>query len=317
VIRVLPLATTVGDYGIDVEGFAESPGREAKGEAQVMSDGAFEAMGSRLVRGRWFVESDTLASVPVAVVNETMARTYWTDPAAVVGSRIRLGSATARPWVTVVGIVADERHHGVTGIVKEKFFIPHNQWPIATNGGDPVRSVFVVARTTGDPMSVAGPIRHEIRQLDEKLPIASVRTMNEVVAAALATPRLTGFLLGAFAAIALMLAAVGIYGVLAYLVSQRTQEIGIRLAIGADRSQVLAMVMRQGLSLAAVGIVVGLIGAFALTRLLEGLLYGVRPTDPLTFVAVTGAVLILALTASFLPARRATRVSPVIALGPK
>ena len=315
VVRALPLATAIGDYGVDIEGFEESPGREAKGHAQVVSHGAFDAMGARLVRGRWFNESDTMASVPVAVVNETMARTYWTDPSSVVGGRIRLGSALARPWATVVGVVADERHDGVTGIVKEKFFIPHIQWPVATAGGDPIRSVFVVARTTGDPLSVAGAVRHEIRQMDASLPVASVRSMNDVVAAALATPRLTGFLLGVFGAIALALAAVGIYGVLAYLVSQRTQEIGIRLAIGADRSQVLGMVLRQGLSLAAVGIVVGLIGAFALTRLMQSLLYGVRPNDPITFVAVAAALLLIALAASFLPARRATRVSPTIALG--
>ena len=314
IVRALPLATTVGDYFIDVDGFEESPGREAKGDLQVVSHGAFEAMGTRLVRGRWFTEADTMASVPVAVVNETMARTYWTDPAAVVGGRIRLGSATERPWATVVGIVADERHNGVTGIIKEKFFIPHIQWPVATHGGDPIRSVFVVARTAGDPLSVAGAVRGEIRQMDASLPVANVRSMNDVVAAALATPRLTGFLLGAFAAIALALAAVGIYGVLAYLVSQRTQEIGIRLALGADRSQVLGMVLRQGLSLAAVGIVVGLIGAFALTRLMQGLLYEVRPNDPITFVAVAAALLLVALVASFLPARRATRVSPMIAL---
>jgi ABC-type antimicrobial peptide transport system permease subunit len=134
------------------------------------------------------------------------------------------------------------------------------------------------------------------------------------VATALATPRLTGFLLGVFAAIALALAGVGIYGVLAYLVSQRTQEIGIRLALGADRSQVLAMVLRQGLSLAAVGTVVGLIGAFALTRLIRSLLYEVRPDDPLTFAAVATALLLVALTASFLPARRASRLPPTIAL---
>jgi ABC-type antimicrobial peptide transport system permease subunit len=202
----------------------------------------------------------------------------------------------------------------VTGIIKEKFFIPHNQWPVATSGGDPIRSVFVVARTTGDPMSVTEAIRHEIRQMDPSLPVAKVRLMNDVVAASLATPRLTGFLLGAFAAVALALAAVGIYGVLAYLVSQRTQEIGIRLAIGADRSQVLGMVLRQGLSLAAVGIGVGLIGAFALTRLMQSLLYEVSPNDPVTFVAVAAAVLVVGLAASFLPARRATRVSPTIAM---
>ena len=314
IVRALPLATTVGDYFIDVEGFEESPGREAKGDLQVVSHGAFAAMGTRLVRGRWFTEADTMASVPVAVVNETMARTYWTDPAAVLGGRIRLGSAAARPWATVVGIVADERHAGVTEIIKEKFFIPHIQWPVATNGGDPIRSVFVVARTTGDPLSVAGAVRDEIRRLDASVPVANVRSMTEVVAASLATPRLTGFLLGAFAAIALALAAVGLYGVLAYLVSQRTQEIGIRLAIGADRSQVLGMVLRQGLTLAAVGIVAGVFGALMLTRLMQSLLYEVRPNDPITFVTVVVALLLVALMASLVPARRATRVSPTIAL---
>jgi predicted permease len=315
VVRSLPLAATTVDYAIDVDGFAESPGREAKGDLQVMSDGAFEAMGSRLVRGRWFTASDTLASVPVAVVNETMARTYWRDAAAAIGGRIRLGSTPARPWVTVVGIVADERHTGLTGIIREKFFIPNGQWPLATSGGDPIRSVFVVARTTGDPLSMAGAIRHEIGQMDARLPVANVRSMNDVVAAALATPRLTGFLLGVFAAVALTLAAVGIYGVVAFLVSQRTREIGIRLALGADRSQVLGMVLRQGLSLAAVGIGLGLIGAFALTRLMQSLLYGVRPHDPITFVVVAAVVLVIALAASFMPARRATRVPPVTALG--
>ena len=149
-------------------------------------------------------------------------------------------------------------------------------------------------------------------QSDASLP--SPRAVDARWLPRFATPRLTGFLLGVFAAIALALAAVGIYGVLAYLVSQRTQEIGIRVALGADRSQVLGMVLRQGLSLAAAGIVAGLFGAFALTRLMGSLLYEVRPNDPMTFVAVAAALLLIALLASFLPARRATRVSPMIAL---
>ncbi len=314
IVRALPLATAVGDFAIDVEGFEESPGREAQGDLQVVSHGAFPAMQTRLVRGRWFAPSDTTVSVPVAVVNETMARTYWTDPAAVIGGRIRVGGPTTRPWVTVVGVVADERHNSVTGMVNEKFFIPHVQWPVVTSGGDPIRSVFVVARTAGDPLSVAGAIRSEIRHMDATLPIANVRSMNDVVATALATPRLTGFLLSAFAAIALALAAVGIYGLLAFVVSQRTREIGIRLAIGADRSQVLGMVLRHGLLLTAVGIGAGLLGAYALTRLMESLLYEVRPNDPITFAAVAAALLFIALLASFLPARRATRVSPITAL---
>jgi putative ABC transport system permease protein len=312
VMRVLPLATTIGDFGIDVDGYEESPGRNAKGDWQIVSNGAFEAMGSRLVRGRWFTETDTSSSVPVAVINETMARTYWNDPSTVVGGRIRIGNMR-NPWATVIGIVADERHNGVTGVVKEKFFIPHSQWHVAT-GGNLVRSVFVVARTTGDPMRVAGAVRAEVREMDPTLPVANVRSMSEVVAASLATPRLTGFLLGAFAGIALMLAAVGIYGVLAYLVSQRTQEIGVRLAIGADRSQVLRMVLGQGMTLAIGGIVIGIAAAFLLTRLMQSLLYQVRPADPVTFVAVPVILLVVSLVASYLPALRATKVSPLIAL---
>ena len=312
VVRVLPLATTIGDYGLDVDGYVEGPGRNAKGDWQIVSDGAFEAMGSRLVRGRWFTAADTIASAPVAVINETMARTYWTEGQDVVGGRIRVGNMN-NPWLTVVGIVADERHNGVTGIVKEKFFVPHSQWHIAT-GGNLIRSAFVVARTTGDPMSVASAARNVVRQMDPTLPVANVRPMDAVVAAALATPRLTGLLLGAFAAIALALAAVGIYGVLAYLVSQRTQEIGIRLAIGADRSEVLRMILRQGLTLAVGGVVVGVVAAFLLTRLMQSLLYEVQPADPVTFVTVPALLLLVSLIASYLPALRATRVSPLIAL---
>ncbi|MBY0495085.1 MAG: ABC transporter permease [Cyanobacteria bacterium] len=313
IMRALPLATTVADFAIDVEGFEESPGREAQGDLQVVSHGAFAAMQTRLVRGRFFTPADTAATMLVAVVNETMARTYWADPAAAIGGRIRVGPAP-RPWVTVVGVAADERHDSVTGVVDEKFFVPNPQWEVIANGGDPIRSVFLVARTAGEPLSVAAAIRGEVRQMDASLPVSNMRTMNEVVATALATPRLTGFLLSAFAAIALALAAVGIYGVLAYVVSQRTQEIGIRLAIGADRSQVLRMVLRQGLLLAGIGVVAGLIGAYALTRLMASLLYDVRPNDPLTFAGVAAALLLIALAASFLPARRATRVSLTTAL---
>jgi predicted permease len=312
VVRILPLATTIGDYGLDVDGFEETPERNAKGDWQIVSDGAFEAMGMRLVRGRWFTEADTRMTVPVAVINETMARTYWADGNAV-GGRIALGNNMSNPWVTVVGIVADERHNGVTGIVKEKFYIPHSQWHIAT-GGNLIRSVFVVVRTTGEPVSVAGAVRSVVRQLDPTLPVANVRSMREVVGTALATPRLTGFLLGAFAAIALALAAVGIYGVLAYLVSQRTQEIGIRLAIGAGRSQVLKMIMQQGMTLAVGGIAVGLTAAWLLTRLMQSLLYEVQPSDPVTFVAVPAVLFVVSLVASYLPAWRATKVSPLIAL---
>ncbi len=311
-VRVLPLATSIGDYGLDVEGFEEAPGRNAKGDWQVASDGAFEALGTRLVRGRWFTASDSTDAPLVAVVNETLARTYWTDPNTVVGGHIKVGSSK-NPWATVVGIVADERHNGVTGIVKEKFYIPVSQWHVA-NGGFLARGAFVVVRTAGDPMRLATSVREAVRSIDPNLPVANVRPMTEVVAASLATSRLTGFLLGTFAAIALILAAVGIYGVLSYLVVRRTHEIGIRLAIGADRAQVVRLVLSQGLGLAVAGILIGVPVAFALTRVMESVLYQVRPSDPLTFVVVPTVLMIVALAAAGLPAFRATRVSPLIAL---
>ena len=311
-VRVLPLATTIGDFGLDVEGFEERPGANAKGDWQIATDGSFEAMGSRLMRGRWFTAADTSGSQPVAVINETMARTYWKNPEDAVGGRIRVGSMR-NPWAVVIGMVADERHNGVTGIVKEKFYVPHSQWHVAT-GGNLIRGGFLVVRTAGDPMALAGAVRSEVRSLDPNIPVANIRPMTEVVAASLATPRLTGFLMGTFAAIALTLAAVGIYGVLSYLVARRTHEIGIRLAVGADRSQVLAMVLKQGLTLAGAGIAVGMIAAFLLTRLMQSLLYQVGPSDPITFSVVTVALIAVSLLASALPAYRATRVSPLVAL---
>jgi putative ABC transport system permease protein len=163
-------------------------------------------------------------------------------------------------------------------------------------------------------MRLVGPVRHEVRQLDPQLPVANVRPMSDVVGAALATPRLTGFLLGTFAAIALALAAVGIYGVLAYLVSQRTQEIGIRLAVGAGRGQVVRMILRQGVTLGAIGVAVGLMTAFVLTRLMSSLLYDVRPSDPFTFVGVSVLLIVVSVLASGLPALRAARVSPLVAM---
>jgi predicted permease len=314
VVRVLPLATTIGDYGLDIEGYEESPGRNAKGDWQIVSDGAFEAMGMRLVRGRWFTAADTEGTQPIAVVNETMARLYWKDGQAV-GGRLRVGGGpdSKRPWATVVGIVADERHNGVTGLVKEKFYIPHSQWHVVTEG-NLIRNTFVVVRTAGDPMLLAGQVRSAIRAVDAAVPVANLRPMREVVSAALATPRLTGFLLGSFAVVALLLAAVGLYGVLAYLVSRRTHEIGIRLAVGAGRWDVVRMVIRQGLWLAVIGLLAGTVAAAGLSRLIRGLLYDVSPADPSTYVAVTVVLLAVAAAASAIPALRAARVDPLVAL---
>ncbi len=313
IVRSLPLATSIGDRGLDVEGYVPAPGRNSKGDWQIASDGAFEAMGTRLLRGRWFTPADRSDSQLVAVVNETLARTYWRDPGAVVGGRVRLRATPDRPWAVVVGVVADERHNGVTDAVKEKFYVPHSQWHLASSGSL-VRNAFVVVRTASDQRSLAAPLRQLARELDPDLPVATPRPMTDIVATSLAAPRLTGFLLGAFAAIALTLAGVGIYGVLAYFVSRRTRELGIRMALGSDRAAVVRLVVRQGLALAGVGVLCGVVAAFGLTRLMQSLLYQVGPADPLTFVLVPLVLAAVALLACALPGIKAARLNPLVAL---
>jgi len=311
-VRSLPLAATIGDWGLDIEGRPMSGPSEPKGDWQVATDGAFEALGERLRRGRFFASSDTSDGLQVAIVNETMARTYWPglDP---IGRRIRMGrGATTRPWVTVVGVVADERHNGITGAIKGKFYRPQSQFHLST--GNAVRGMTLVVRGTGDVTLLAGPLRALLREMDPSLPLASVRTMDEVVNASMATPRATGGVLLLFALLALTLAAIGIYGVLTYLVSERTREIGVRVAVGATASQIIRMVLGHGLGLALAGLGCGLVLAGVLSRFMVGLLHDVRPLDPLTFVLVPLLLFVVAAAAGYLPARRATRVDPVVAL---
>ena len=311
-IRMLPLAAEIGDWGLEIEGYVPPPGSHAKGDWQVASDGAFEALGERLVRGRTLAASDTADAQPVVLVNETLARTYWPgeDP---IGRRLRMGAQSPRAWMTVVGLVRDERHNGVTAAVKEKFYVPYAQFPNARQG-DAARGMTIVVRAAGDPMALVGPIRAEVRRLDPSMPVANARLMTDVVDASLATPRLTGALLSIFAGLALLLAGVGVAGVLSYLVSRRRREIGIRLALGASRVNVLGLVVRRGVAYAGVGIGIGAVAALFLSRALEGLLYGVAPRDPATFAAVIGLLFAIAALASAIPALRASRVDPLEAL---
>ena len=310
-VRSLPLANTIGDWGLDVEGDVETPGNNAKGDWQVSTDGAFEALGERLIAGRSFTAADRADSAQVAIVNEKMASLYWKDGNPI-GRRIRMGSNGERPWVTVVGIVADLQHNGLGSMVKEKFYRPHAQFAQST--GFAIRNMTLVVKTPGDPMTLIGAIRHEIAALDSSLPVAAIRPMTDVVDSAGSAPRFTGWLLGLFAALALTLAAIGIYGVLAYLVSQRTREIGIRMAVGAAPSSVLRLIVGRGLRLALQGVVIGLVAAFIGARLMVALLYQVQPRDPLTFVAVPLVLSLVAMLASVIPAVRAMRVDPIHAL---
>jgi putative ABC transport system permease protein len=310
-IRSLPLASTIGDFGLRVDGYTPPPGTNAKGDWEIATDGYLEAMGERVTRGRGITSADVSDSMPVALINEEMARRYWSGRDAI-GGRLTIGGGPQRPWVTVVGIVADVRHNGITAPVKEKFYVPHTQWHKSV--GNPIRGMTLVVKATADPLALAAPIRQEIRALDPALPVADVKTMTAVVGATMSAPRFTGILLGIFAALALALSAIGIYGVLSYVVSRRTREIGIRLAVGADRTQVLGLVLRNGLLLSVGGIAIGVIAAAAVTRLMRSLLHGVTPGDPLTFVTVGVGLTLVALVASLIPAWRATRVDPVVAL---
>ncbi len=295
-----------------VDGYVPPPGTGAKGDWQIVTDGYFDAIGERVVRGRGILPGDTSDSQLVALVNEELARKYFSgrDP---IGGRMRIGGGNPnRPFVTIVGIVADVRHNGLTDVVKEKFYVPHTQWHKSI--GNSIRSMSLVVKTAGDPTVLTGPIRSEIRTLDPSLPVANVRTMDEIVGATTSSQRFTGFLLATFAAMALLLSAIGIYGVLSYLVSRRTREIGIRLAIGAGRAQVVRLVLSSGLLLAFTGVIAGLAVAFGVTHFMRTLLHEVEPTDPLTFASVGIALSLVAVIASLVPAWRATRVDPVIAL---
>jgi putative ABC transport system permease protein len=310
-VRSLPLGATIGDWGLDVEGYVARPGDNAKGDWQVVTPGALDALGERVIQGRGFTDADRTDAPQVALVNETMAGRYWADGKPV-GRRIRMGSDGERPWVTVVGIVRDVRHNGLTAAVKEKFYRPHAQFHAST--GFAPRAMTLVVKTEGDPLALAKPVRRVVAELDPNVPVSAVRPMTAVVGNTMAPSSFTGLLLGLFAALALVLAAIGIYGLLSYLVSQRTREIGIRLAIGASQRDVLALVMRTGLVLAACGLGVGLVLALGAARLMHALLYGVEPVDVVTLVAVPAILFVVVLTASYIPAARAARVSPLLAL---
>ena len=278
----------------------------------------FRAMGIALVRGRAFTPHDDAAAAPVAIVEEALARKFFAaaDP---IGKRIAFEftgghSAAARPvWREVVGVVRHVRHYG---LVREpdnlEVYVPLEQLPIWFRDRRPTMTLFV--RTPLEPQQLAASIRRAVSTVDPQIPVFSVLTMNEYVGRAIEQPRLNMALLGSFGALALALASVGIYGVLSYLVGRRTQEIGIRLALGATRADVLRLIVGHGMALAAAGIAIGLFGAWAIARLLGALLYGVSPHDPATFAAIAALVAAVAFAASYLPGRRAARVDPMLAL---
>ena len=270
---------------------------------RVISHDYLKTMGVPLLKGRLFNEQDAADAKGRVVINDTMARRYWPDEDPI-GKHIQIHWDNLED--EVIGVVGDVKHAGLDGEIR-----PMTYWPYARN---PYGSMTIAVRTAGAGQGVVNAIGAVIRQMDPDLAVANVRTMDEVVANSVAQRRLTMLLLTIFAGAALLLAAVGIYGVIAYSVTQRTQEIGIRMALGAQRGDVLRMIVGQAMTLTAAGIVIGAIGAFLLTRVMTGLLFNVKPGDPLTFVAVAVVLALVAASASYIPGRRATRVDPVIAL---
>jgi putative ABC transport system permease protein len=275
-----------------------------------VSPNYFETMGIRLLQGRWFTNTDTAYSAPVVVINETLARRIWPneDP---IGKRIKFGlpedqDEEDKPWREVIGVVNDVKMNGVDRPTTMQTYLPFSQMPGA--------SVGLVVRAERDPAALAPAVEQEIHAIDKDLPVFSIWTMDQLLGNSIAQRRLTLVLLASFAALALLLAAVGIYGVISYAVRQRTHEFGIRLALGARARDVLALILKQGLKLTLIGIGLGLLAAYALTRLLESLLFGVRPTDALTFGVIVVVLLGVALLACWIPARRATKVDPLVAL---
>jgi putative ABC transport system permease protein len=303
----LPLEWKGGANNFVIEGRAAEPEITYNANHRQVSTGYLQAMGIPLRRGRYLDATDRSPSMPVALVNETMAHQYWPHEE-VLGRRFRVGASLT--WRTVVGVVGDVRQMGLDAPVKAEMYLPHEQ--VAEQPWFAPRDLIV--RTSADPMPLAPAIKREIRAVDPAQPVALVRTLGEVLDEDVAERRLGTSLLLAFAAAALILASGGIYGVLASLVTEATSEIGVRVAVGATRRQVVGLIVGQGMRLTLAGIALGALGALALSRVLASQLYGVQAADPATFAIAASVVGTVALLACALPARQAARVDPLIAL---
>ncbi|HZF37447.1 MAG TPA: ABC transporter permease [Blastocatellia bacterium] len=303
----MPLSGMEEDVWFDIEGQPPpAPGEHRTAGPRGVSPGYFKAQGIQLLKGRVFTESDGGDTPPVVVINEALARRYWPnqDP---VGRRVSFDSRNGQSvWSEIVGVVKSVRHMALSEEPRSEIYIPFTQHPLAF--------MTLVARTDGAPLNFVATVRSQVQAVDKDQPISNVRTMEERLASTVSQRRFSLILLAIFAGLALSLAAIGIYGVMSYLVTQRRHEIGVRMALGAQTGDVLRLVIRQGMALALTGVLIGLIAAFGLTRLLKSLLFDLSATDPLTFFATALLLALAALLACYLPARRATKVDPVVAL---
>jgi putative ABC transport system permease protein len=308
VVTPLPSAGDFDMTGIYIEHQPVPPGQAPSVDRYIMTPGYLQALGIRLERGREITDQDRQDAPLVVLVSESLAARFWPneDP---IGKRIGLPWNPGRedePWRTVVGVVKDVKQYGLGKPGTSALYLPHAQYPVSF--------MSLVVRTAGNPAEMTATVRQAVQQLDRDQVPTEIATMQEVMAKSIQTQRFSMFVLGAFAILALALAAVGIYGVMSYVVAQRTHEIGIRIALGARLENILLLVLKNALRMTIAGVVLGAAGAFALTRLMKSLLFGVMPTDVPTFVVVCLSLVVVALVACYLPARRATKVDPLIAL---
>lgn len=307
-VSALPLSQMFSWGPMTVEGRPLAAGEAfINVDQRIIGGSYFEAMQIPLLEGRTFTAHDSREQPRVGIADAHMAEVIWPGESPI-GQRIRLGGAGATtPWVTIVGVVGQVKQYALDAESRIALYMPQTQYP--------VRAMNVVLRTSGEPSSLAPSLKAALADVDPDLPMYHVRTMADRVDASLARRRFSTLLLTLFAAVALALAALGVYGVIAYLVSQGTREVGIRIALGATPARIQALVVRQGMGMTAVGLSLGFVGALALTELMASLLFGVGARDPFTFVAIASLLTIVALAASYLPARRAARIDPVEALG--
>lgn len=304
----LPLYLQGNSISISIEGRPEPPpGQEPIIVTRIISPGYFDTMSIPLLKGRQLTDQDTDDRPNVVVISENMARRYWPGEEAI-GKRIAVGTVTKpEDWIQVVGVAKDVRQFELNADPKPQMYLTHRQY-----GFFDARDL--VVKTDVDPAGLASTIRKAVWEIDKDQPVSNIRTMDTILADSIARQRFSMLLLAIFAAVALVLAAVGIYGVMSYSVAQRTHEIGIRMALGAQTSAVLKLAVGYGLKLVLAGIAIGLIAAFALTRVMATLLFGVTATDPTTFALISLLLVAVAAIASYIPARRATRVNPITAL---
>jgi putative ABC transport system permease protein len=304
----VPLAWKGATTGVDIEGRTPPPGVEWEANFRLVSGGYHQTLGTPLRRGRYLAAADRVGTLPVVVVNEAMARHFWPglDP---VGRRLRISDNGNSEWLTIVGVVGDVRQMGLDQPVASELYVPYRQYP-----GQPWFAPRDLVVRAADPMALVAAITREIHAVDASLAVSDVRLLEDLLDEEVAARRLGTVVLVSFAGFAALLVVVGIYGVVSYYVVQHTPEIGVRVALGAEARDIVRLVAGRGVLLAAVGVVVGGVGAVAAARFIRSLLYGVGGGDPTTFVVAAVAIVVVSLAASYVPARRAARLDPVAAL---